>query len=54
MDMYIIVLAYLTLGADVQVCKYVRPSVRLLPCFLPIHATRWPKSDTNGFSATLA
>ena len=31
-----------------------RPSVRLLPHFLPLRATRRPKSDTNGFSATLA
>ena len=31
-----------------------RPSVCLLPRFLPLRATRRPKSDTNGFSATLA
>ena len=29
-------------------------SVCLLPRFLPLRATRRPKSDTNGFSATLA
>ena len=29
------------------------PSVCLLPRFLPLRATRRPKSDTNGFSATL-
>ena len=38
--------------------KSVRPSVRLsvclLPRFLPLRATRRPKSDTNGFSTTLA
>ena len=32
----------------------VCPSVRLLPRFLPLRATRRPKSDTNGFSTTLA
>ena len=31
-----------------------RPSVCLLPRFLPLRATRRPISDTNGFSATLA
>ena len=34
--------------------KSVRPSVCLLPRFLPLRATRRPKSETNGFSATLA
>ena len=29
-------------------------SVRLLPRFLPLRATRRPKSDTNGLSATVA
>ena len=32
----------------------VRPSVCLLPCFLPLRARRRPISDTNVFSATLA
>ena len=32
----------------------VVPSVCLLPRFLPLRVTRRPKSDTNGFSATLA
>ena len=31
-----------------------RPSVCLLPRFLPLRARRRPTSDTNGFSATLA
>ena len=35
-------------------CPSVCPSVCLLPRFLPLRATRRPKSDTNGFSATLA
>ena len=30
------------------------PSVCLLPRFLPLRATRRPKSDTNGFSVALA
>ena len=28
-------------------------SFRLSVCFLPLRATRRPKDDTNGFSATL-
>ena len=32
----------------------VSPSVCLLPRFLPLRATRRPKSDNNRFSATLA
>ena len=31
-----------------------RPSVCLLPRFLPLRARRRPISDTNGFGATLA
>ena len=37
-----------------SVCPSVRLSVCLLPRFLPLRATRRPKSDTNGFSTTLA
>ena len=36
------------------VCLSVYLSVCLLPRFLPPRATNRPKSDTNGFSATLA
>ena len=36
------------------VCLFVCLSVCLLPRFLPPRATNRPKSDTNGFSATLA
>ena len=36
------------------VCVSVCLSVCLLPRFLPLRATRRPKSDTNEFSATLA
>ena len=36
------------------VCHSVRPSVCLLPRFLLLGATRWPISNTNRFSATLA
>ena len=35
-------------------CLSVCLSVCLLPRFLPLRTTRWPISDTNGFSATLA
>ena len=44
---------YLTLGAHL-VCQSFRPSVCPVPLILPLRATRRPKSDTNGFSATLA
>ena len=38
-----------------SVSPSVRPSVRLsVTTFLPLRATRQPKSETNGFSATLA
>ena len=58
MHMRSAIIASLTLGAHAQrglqylVCVSV--SVCLLPRFLPLRATRRPKSDTNGFSATLA
>ena len=41
-------------GLQYLVCHAVCLSVCLLPRLLPLHATRWPISDTNGFSGTLA
>ena len=41
-------------AARVTVCHSVCLSVCLLPRFLPLRATRRPKSDANGFSTALA
>ena len=44
----------LGLSFCLSVCLSVRPSVCPVPLILALRATKRPKSDTNGFSATLA
>ena len=57
-NLYIIMLNVLCISRKIHVVFCFSfcfsPSVCLLPRFLPLRATRRPKSDTNGFSATLA